>query len=78
MDNYKVEQAKKLFGAIQGMFWNKERNAEYGHYERLEDCDKVIDNLYKKIEELGLTNEEKIYANNNADMDVAEDWYGRY
>ena len=76
--NYKIEQAKKIYGKIQGMLWNRERNEEYRHYDAAENCERIIDQLYHEIEELHLTKEENAIAWNEMDMNVAEEWYGRY
>jgi len=78
MDMYKVGKAQRLYGKIQGMLWNRERNCEYHHYDAAKDCERIIEDLEKQVEELGLTQEERRYAYNNMDMKVAEDVYGRY
>lgn len=74
----KIEQAKKLYGKIQGMLWNRERNEEYGHYDAAKECRKIIEQTRKQIEDLGLTLDEQIDASNGADMNEAKYWDGRY
>lgn len=76
MDTYKIERANKLYSKIQGLMWAKEKNEEYDHYERAEECGKEISKCWKEMKELKLTNKERQETGfDHYDYDLAVKYY---
>ena len=60
MDNYKIKKANELYSKIQGALWAKDKMLEYEHYDRAKEVSQKINQWYKEIENLKLTEEESI------------------
>ena len=76
MDNYKIKKANELYSKIQGALWAKDKMLEYEHYDRAKEVSQKINQWYKEIEGLKLTEEEREKVGYEfVDNDLAERYY---
>lgn len=79
MDNYKINQANKIYSKMQGIIWAREKNEEYHHYDACKNCCVALRALNKELEELNLNEEEQAMVGyGHVDYAIAYRYEGLY